>query len=68
MGARRGCDGGARDRWPAPSGVNDAALKNITRQKRLTRLDVGGATEITDDGMARLAQLPRLADLSLSGG
>jgi Leucine-rich repeat (LRR) protein len=48
--------------------IGDAQLAQLTRDfagANLTRLDLGGA-EVTDDGLAYIARIPHLTDLSLA--
>lgn len=48
-------------------GMTDPVLARISRHGRLTRLNIDGSAQLTDDGLAHLARMPLLEDLDLSG-
>ncbi|HEV8148355.1 MAG TPA: hypothetical protein VGP79_18325 [Bryobacteraceae bacterium] len=47
--------------------MTDAALERVCGLDHITRLDLGGSLQLTDDGLAHLAKLPGLRELDLSG-
>lgn len=47
--------------------ITDAAMKRLTRLDFVTRIDVGGAGQLSDDGLLHLAGMPQLEELDLSG-
>jgi hypothetical protein len=57
---------GLRQLATSHHGVTNAGLKSLTGLKRLEELFIGGE-DLTDDGLAYLAELPRLSRLTLSG-
>ena len=54
------------------SGINascmtDRAMERLSRLDFVTRVNVGGARRLTDDGLRHLARMPQLQELDLSG-
>jgi hypothetical protein len=47
--------------------MTDSALRRLCKLDHVTNLDLGGCLQLTDDGLASLAGLPRLRKLDLSG-
>ena len=48
------------------NGLTDRGLKELSRAKQVTRLDIGGA-QLTDEGMRHIARMPQLEAVSLGG-
>jgi ankyrin repeat protein len=46
--------------------MTDAALERVAELGHVTRLDLGGSHELSDDGLAYLARMPQLEELSLN--
>ena len=46
--------------------MTDAVLERIAGLDHVTRLNLGGSKQLTDDGLEHLARLPRLQELDLS--
>jgi len=46
--------------------ITDAALRRIAELEHVTRLELGGSRQITDDGLQHLARMPQLRHLDLS--
>lgn len=49
-------------------GISDAACDRLSRVDHIMRLNFDGSTQLTDQGLAHLARLPRLQELNISGG
>lgn len=47
--------------------MTDAALRRLSKLDQVTRLNLDGSIQITDDSVAQLARLTRLEELDLSG-
>src|SRR5262249_44926891 len=47
--------------------MTDSALERLARLGFVTRVNVGGARQLTDDGLQHLARMPQLEELDLSG-
>ena len=47
--------------------MTDVALERISRLDHVTALNLGGSTQLTDDGLLHLARMPQLQYLDLSG-
>ena len=47
--------------------MTDALLADVARVETVTALDLGGSTDLSDDGLRHLARLPQLKHLDLSG-
>jgi hypothetical protein len=47
--------------------MTDGALESLARLEFVTRVNVGGARQLTDDGLRHLAHMPQLEELDLSG-
>lgn len=48
-------------------GITDGALALVAQLDGLTRLDLGGSGNLTDDGLLRLAAMPQLEELAVGG-
>jgi ankyrin repeat protein len=46
--------------------MTDAALARVAELGQVTRLDLGGSRELSDDGLKYLARMPQLEELSLN--
>jgi hypothetical protein len=46
--------------------MTDAALERLPRLDFVTRLNIGGSKQVTDDGLQHLARMPQLQELDLS--
>ena len=46
--------------------MTDAALERVAELDHVTRLDLGGSQQLTDDGLRHLARMPQLQQLDLS--
>jgi hypothetical protein len=47
--------------------LTDAALERLTRLTFVTRINLGGAQQVSDAGLLKLAGMPQLEELDLSG-
>jgi hypothetical protein len=47
--------------------MTDGAMERLSRLDFVTRVNVGGARQLTDDGLRHLARMPQLEELDLSG-
>lgn len=47
--------------------MTDAVLDRLSRCEFITRLNLDGATRVTDDGLLQLGRMPQLRELNLSG-
>lgn len=48
--------------------MTDEVLARIAELVHVTRLNLGGSRELTDDGLLQLARMPQLEHLNLTGG
>ena len=48
-------------------GATDELVATISHLDHVTSLDLGNSSQLTDDGVARLARMPQLRELSLGG-
>jgi hypothetical protein len=46
--------------------LTDAALERLSRLEHVTRLNLGGTTRLTDNGIGYLARMPQLRELDMS--
>lgn len=46
--------------------MNDSVMARIAKLNHVTRLNLGGSRELTDDGLLQLVQMPQLEHLDLS--
>lgn len=51
----------------ATSAITDSAIGRLSRLDLVTRVQVGGARQLSDDGLLHLARMPQLEELDLSG-
>lgn len=51
----------------ATSAMTDSAMERLSRLDFVTRVNVGGAQRLTDDGLLHLARMPQLKELELGG-
>ena len=47
--------------------MTDGLLERLSKLDHVTRLDLGGSLQLTDDGLANLARMPQLQELDISG-
>lgn len=47
--------------------MTDSAMRRLTRLDFVTRVDVGGAGQLSDDGLLHLGAMPQLEELDVSG-
>lgn len=48
--------------------MTDAVLEKITGLEHVTHLGLGGSRELSEDGLLKLARMPQLESLNLTGG